>query len=138
MGTLPPIVRPKGIDDVPVLAVTLWGREGTSGVDLERVAHAMESELKRGPGTREVQTIGGPGRTVQVTLQPERLRERGVDVLRLKQTLAAANQAMPAGNVIDAAGSGPTRSAWVRVMRLSGAVPRASSVRMMALPTMPR
>ena len=110
LGTLPPIVRPKGIDDVPVLAVTLWGREGTSGVDLERVAHAMESELKRVPGTREVQTIGGPGRTVQVTLQPERLRERGVDVLRLKQTLAAANQAMPAGNVIDAAGSGPTRS----------------------------
>ena len=110
LGTLPPIVRPKGIDDVPVLAVTLWGREGTSGVDLERVAHAMESELKRVPGTREVQTIGGPGRTVQVTLQPEKLRERGVDVLRLKQTLAAANQAMPAGTVIDAAGSGPTRS----------------------------
>ncbi|HSQ73703.1 MAG TPA: efflux RND transporter permease subunit, partial [Rubrivivax sp.] len=110
LGTLPPIVRPKGIDDVPVLAVTLWGREGTSGVELERVAHAMESELKRVPGTREVQTIGGPGRTVQVTLQPEKLRERGVDVLRLKQTLAAANQAMPAGTVIDDAGAGPTRS----------------------------
>ncbi|MDP1648696.1 MAG: efflux RND transporter permease subunit [Rubrivivax sp.] len=106
LGTLPPIVRPKGIDDVPVLAVTLWSRDRTSGVELERVAHAMESELKRVPGTREVQTIGGPGRTLQVTLQPERLRERGVDLLRLKQTLAAANQAMPAGTVIDDTGAG--------------------------------
>jgi multidrug efflux pump subunit AcrB len=110
LGTLPPIVRPKGIDDVPVLAVTLWSRDAASASELERVAHAVESELKRVPGTREVQTIGGPGRTVQVTLQPERLRERGIDLLRLKQTLAAANQAMPAGTVIDDAGSGPTRS----------------------------
>ena len=79
-------------------------------VELERVAHAMEAELKRVPGTREVQTIGGPGRAVQVTLEPERLRERGIDLLRLKQTLAAANQAMPAGTVIDDAGAGATRS----------------------------
>ncbi|HSQ72379.1 MAG TPA: efflux RND transporter permease subunit, partial [Rubrivivax sp.] len=110
LGTLPPIVRPKGIDDVPVLAVTLWSRDATSASELEQVAHAMESELKRVPGTREVQTIGGPGRTVQVTLQPERLRERGIDLLRLKQTLAAANQAMPAGTVIDEAVPGSTRS----------------------------
>ena len=79
-------------------------RRAPARSELERVAHAMEAELKRVPGTREVQTIGGPGRAVQVTLQPERLRERGVDVLRLKQTLAAANQAMPAGTVIDDAG----------------------------------
>ena len=39
LGTLPPIVKPKGIDDVPVLAVTLWSRDGTSGAELERVAH---------------------------------------------------------------------------------------------------
>jgi multidrug efflux pump subunit AcrB len=111
LGTLPPIVRPKGIDDVPVLAVTLWSRDATSASELERVAHAMEAELKRVPGTREVQTIGGPGRILQVTLQPERLRERGIDLLRLKQTLAAANQAMPAGTVIDdAGGAGATRS----------------------------
>ena len=104
LGTLPPIVRPKGIDDVPVLAVTLWARDGTSASELERVAHAMEAEIKGVPGTREVQTIGGPGRTVMVTLQPERLRERGIDLLRLKQTLAAANQGLAAGSVIDDAG----------------------------------
>jgi multidrug efflux pump subunit AcrB len=101
LGTLTPIVKPKGIDDVPVLAVTLWGRDATAAVELERVAHAMEAELKRVPGAREVQTIGGPGRVVQVTLQPARLRERGIDVLRLRQALAGANLGMPAGAVID-------------------------------------
>jgi multidrug efflux pump subunit AcrB len=100
LGTLTPIVRPKGIDDVPVLAVTLWGEDGRSGEELERVAHAIEAELKRVPGSREVQTIGGPGRIVQVRLDPSRLRERNVDVLQLARTLQAANFAMPAGHVI--------------------------------------
>ncbi len=27
LGTLTPIVKPKGIDDVPVLAVTLWSKD---------------------------------------------------------------------------------------------------------------
>ncbi|TCO97705.1 efflux RND transporter permease subunit [Rubrivivax gelatinosus] len=108
LGTLTPIVKPKGIDDVPVLALTLWSRDDRAAADLERVAHALEAELKRVPGAREVQTIGGPGRVVQVTLQPARLRERGVDILRLKQTLAAANQGMPAGSVIDERGGALT------------------------------
>ncbi len=101
LGTLPPIVKPKGIDDVPVLAVTLWSRDAASARELEPVAHTLEAELKRVPGAREVQTIGGPGRAVQVTLQPARLRERGIDLLRLKQTLAAANLGMPSGAVME-------------------------------------
>ncbi|MBL8313986.1 MAG: efflux RND transporter permease subunit [Rubrivivax sp.] len=106
LGTLAPIVKPKGIDDVPVLAVTLWSKEETSAAELEHVAHAMESELKAVPGTREVATIGGPGQTVQVALLPNRLRERGVDVLRLQQTLAAASQGMPSGTVLETGGPG--------------------------------
>jgi len=105
LGVLPPVVKPKGIDDVPVLAVTLWAREGTPAAELERVAHTMEAELKRVPGAREVQTIGGPGRAVNVWLDPGRLRERGIDISRLQATLAAANQSMPAGAVLDEQGS---------------------------------
>ncbi len=106
LGTLTPVVKPKGIDDVPVFAVTLWGRDAASGLELERIAHSMEAELKRVAGVREVATLGGPGRAVQVTLDPSRLRERGVDLLRLKQTLAAANQGMPSGVVANAEGAG--------------------------------
>ncbi|TXT40833.1 MAG: acriflavin resistance protein [Comamonadaceae bacterium] len=102
LGTLTPIVKPKGIDDVPVLAVTLWSKEALPAEELERVAHTVEAELKRVPGTREVQTIGGPERAVHVWLDPVRLRERGVDVLSLKATLAAANASMPSGAVLDA------------------------------------
>jgi multidrug efflux pump subunit AcrB len=101
LGVLPPVVRPKGIDDVPVLAVTLWARDGTSGAELERVAHTLEAELKRVDGAREVQTIGGPGRAVNVWLDAGRLRDRGIDIARLQATLAAANQAMPSGAVLD-------------------------------------
>ena len=102
LGTLTPIVKPKGIDDVPVLGVTLWARDARAAVEIERVAHALEAELKRVPGSREVQTLGGPGRAVMVELDPSRLRARGVDLLRLKSTLAAANLGMPAGSVIEA------------------------------------
>jgi multidrug efflux pump subunit AcrB len=101
LGTLAPIVKPKGIDDVPVLAVTLWSKDGAPAQELERVAHELETELKRVPGTREVDTLGGPGRAVQVSLDPTRLRARGIDVLTLRQTLAAANFGMPAGAVLD-------------------------------------
>ncbi len=97
LGTLAPIVRPKGIDDVPVLAVTLWRRDATSAVELERIAHALEAELERVPGAREVQTIGGPGRVVSVALEPVRLRERGLDLAQLRKALAGANLGMPAG-----------------------------------------
>jgi multidrug efflux pump subunit AcrB len=105
LGTLTPIVKPKGIDDVPVLGVTLWSRDAASGSELERVAHAVESEIKAVAGTREVQTIGSPGRAVYVWLDPVRLRERGVDVLALRQALAASNAAMPSGSVLDASGA---------------------------------
>ncbi len=107
VGTLTPIVRPKGIDDVPVLAVTLWSRDALAANDLERVASSVETELKRVAGTREVQTIGGPGRAVHVWLDPTRLRARGVDLQSLKQILAAANFGMPSGAVLDTAGAAP-------------------------------
>ncbi|MCL4182983.1 MAG: efflux RND transporter permease subunit, partial [Burkholderiaceae bacterium] len=106
LGTLTPIVRPKGIDDVPVFAVTLWQRDAAPAADLERVAHAIEVELKRVPGAREVQTIGGPGRAVNVALEPTRLRERGLDIVQLRQVLAAANLGMPAGSVVDPSSGG--------------------------------
>jgi multidrug efflux pump subunit AcrB len=103
LGVLTPIVKPKGIDDVPVLAATLWTKDAASALDLERVAHSVESELKRVPGTREVVTIGGPGRAVHVWLEPNRLRERGVSVQALHGAIAAANQAMPSGSVANPA-----------------------------------
>ncbi|MFO1218491.1 MAG: efflux RND transporter permease subunit [Burkholderiaceae bacterium] len=104
LGALAPIVKPKGIDDVPILAVTLWRRDASSALDLQAVAHTLETELKRVAGTREVQTIGAPGRVLQVALDPARLRERGVDVTRLRGAITAANLGMPSGSVLEPTG----------------------------------
>ena len=104
LGTLTPIVKPKGIDDVPVLGITLWSPEAASAHELERVALTLETELKQVQGAREVQTIGGPGRVVQVAIDPTRLRERGIDLLGLQATLAAANFGMPSGAVLQPSG----------------------------------
>jgi len=95
-----PIVKPKGIDDVPIVTLTLWTPDSTRGAfDLERVAHALEAELKRVPGTREVTTIGGPGRAVRVLLDPERLAAFKLAATDIRQALAVANTAMPSGTL---------------------------------------
>src|SRR5512140_3601594 len=59
LGVLAPIVKPKGIDDVPVVALTLWSKDAQAAVELEAVAHTLEAEFKAVPGVREVQTLGG-------------------------------------------------------------------------------
>ena len=56
--------------------------------DLERVAHSIEAELKRVPGTREVDTIGGPGRAVLVEIDPARMASAGVTVPDLRASAA--------------------------------------------------
>ena len=53
LGVGQPIVKPKGIDDVPIVTATLWTRDPEAGsYELGQVAHAIESELKRVPGTQ--------------------------------------------------------------------------------------
>ena len=95
-----PLVKPKGIDDVPIVALTLWSKDpAQSAYDLERIAHALETELKRVPGTREVSTIGGPGRVVQVLLDGERMSAYGLGAADLRRMLIAANTAQPAGTL---------------------------------------
>ena len=48
IGIGEPVVKPKGIDDVPVVTLTLWREDAEGGAfELERVAHAAEVEIKR-------------------------------------------------------------------------------------------
>ena len=58
LGILPPLVKPKGIDDVPIVTATLWTEDPDRGThDLLKVAHALEAEIKRVSGTRDVYTL---------------------------------------------------------------------------------
>ena len=91
-GVGQPLIKPKGIDDVPVMALTLWSDDPDTGVEqLSAVARTLETELKRVPGTRDVYAIGAPDRVVAVTLDPTRLAAFGLSVGEVAQALQAAN-----------------------------------------------
>jgi multidrug efflux pump subunit AcrB len=76
VGILPPIVKPKGIDDVPIVSATLWTDDPERGTsELLKVAHTLEAEIKRVPGTRDVYTIGA-GHRARRTRSTARCRIR--------------------------------------------------------------
>ncbi len=92
VGVGQPIVKPKGIDDVPIVTVTLWAEdESTGALELGQVAHALESELKRVPGTRDIYTIGAADNVVAVDLDPQALASHGLDPRDLRLALQSAN-----------------------------------------------
>ena len=105
LGVGQPIIKPKGIDDVPVMALTLWTDDAQRGPrELAEVAHTLETELKRIPGTRDVFTIGAPERAVMVELDATRLASHGLAVEDLAGALQAANLARQAGQRVGADG----------------------------------
>ncbi len=100
LGALEPVVKPKGIDDVPIVALTLHStRDEVTAADLQRVAHELETEIKRVAGTREVSTLGGPGNVVRVTLDPEAMNAHHVTVTDIERALRAANTSLPSGQL---------------------------------------
>ncbi|MFA9419297.1 MAG: efflux RND transporter permease subunit [Gammaproteobacteria bacterium] len=101
MGVGQPIIKPKGIDDVPMVAVTLWTEdENRAGYDLLQVAHATEAELKRIKGTRDIYTIGGLKQAVRILLDPQKLAGYNIDLNQINQSLSTANISRDAGFMV--------------------------------------
>ncbi len=100
LGVGDPIIKPMGIDDVPMVTLTLWTADPQRGAfDLERVAHAAEIELKRVAGTRDVYTIGGPRHVVRVLMDPELMASYGIAAQDVAGALQLANASQPAGTL---------------------------------------
>lgn len=97
-GASRPLIKPRSIDDVPVLGVTLWSRTH-DGHELRRLAAEVQASIKQVRDVSEVTLIGGERRQVRVTLDPVRLSARGVDPLRVAAALQAANSRLPAGTL---------------------------------------
>lgn len=103
LGVGEPIVKPKGIDDVPILTATLYAKNPQQGAfDLERVAHTLEAEIKHVPGTREVNTLGAPGRAINILLDPARMAAANITLADLRRVLQSANVGAPLGNTFQA------------------------------------
>ncbi|MCK5639677.1 MAG: efflux RND transporter permease subunit, partial [Gammaproteobacteria bacterium] len=101
LGVAQPIIKPKGIDDVPIVSLTLWSEDPAVGAhELQQVGYAIETELKRVKGTRDIYTIGGPDQVVHVLLDPVSLAGYGIALTDLRQALQMRNTTRPAGKLV--------------------------------------
>lgn len=98
-----PVVKPKGIDDVPIVALSFWSKdENRSAYDMQQIARAAEIEFKRIPGTRDVQTLGGPDHVLRVSINPERLNAYGLTPQEVANVLQVANTQKNTGKLLAA------------------------------------
>lgn len=88
VGVGEPIIKPKGIEDVPIVTITLADKSDRfDQQQLTQVAHGLETELKRIPGTRDIYTIGGQNTIVDVRLDPAKMNGFGITLNQLNQSL---------------------------------------------------
>ncbi|MGH9680139.1 MAG: efflux RND transporter permease subunit, partial [Candidatus Acidiferrales bacterium] len=95
-GVSQPLIKPRSIDDVPILALTLWGKN-YDGYQLRRVAEELDHSLKQLDDVSETTIIGGQPRKLRVILDTERLAAYGLTPGAIVTQLRAANLRGQAG-----------------------------------------
>lgn len=102
LGVGMPLIKPKGIDDVPIVSLTLWTEDKSRGAyELTQVAHAIEAELKRVPGTRNIYTVGATKNVVHVLLDSAKLAGYNISLDDLRNSLKASDIASNATSLVD-------------------------------------
>jgi multidrug efflux pump subunit AcrB len=97
-GASRPLIKARSIDDVPVLALTLWSRRYDHAA-LRKVAAELADAVKQVKDVSEVTLIGGARREVRVLLDPAALASRNLSVLGVADAVQGANQRLPAGTI---------------------------------------
>ena len=95
-GASPPLVKPRSIDDVPILALTLWSKR-YGDFELRRIAAQVHDIIKQTPDVSAVALIGGQRREVRVTLDQAKLAAYSLGPLQVTQALGLSNQRVPSG-----------------------------------------
>src|SRR4051812_32374824 len=89
-GVIGPLVKPRSIDDVPILAVTVWSAH--YGDDqLRSLAVQLRDAISEVNDVSEVTVIGGRPRQVRVDVDPARLSAYDLDPLLVREAIARAN-----------------------------------------------
>ncbi|OIN99753.1 MAG: hypothetical protein AUJ51_12195 [Elusimicrobia bacterium CG1_02_56_21] len=91
------IIKYRAIDDVPVLALTLWG-EGKNDYELRRAAARIRTELNAVPNVSETRIIGGHKRQFIVHFHPAALARHRLTPPMLAGIIKMSNAKMPAGH----------------------------------------
>ena len=97
-GVSQPLVKPRSIDEVPILGLTFWSSE-YDGYMLRRIAAEVEDAVKKIDDVSQTQLIGGLRRQLRVELSLDRLAAYGVALGTVLQALQGANQELPAGRL---------------------------------------
>ncbi|CCQ75184.1 efflux RND transporter permease subunit [Magnetospira sp. QH-2] len=89
-GVSQPMVKPKGVDDVPVVTLTLWSHEVDEAA-LRLLGLDVMQRLKEVPNTSQSFIVGGRSEAIKVEVYPERLSGFGIGLDQLAQTVTSAN-----------------------------------------------
>jgi multidrug efflux pump subunit AcrB/nucleotide-binding universal stress UspA family protein len=95
-GASEPLVKPRSIDDVPILALTL----SSSTYDhftLRRIAAQITDQIKEIDDVSEVKIIGGQRRQVRVLLDDMRMSSRNIAPASILPMLEQSNRQLPSG-----------------------------------------
>jgi multidrug efflux pump subunit AcrB len=95
-GAKPALMKPKGIDDVPVVALTLWSEELDDST-LRALATTLAQKLKQIPNTGNSFISGGRARELRIDVTPERLVGYGLSMGQIAQTVQGFNSEKTVG-----------------------------------------
>jgi multidrug efflux pump subunit AcrB len=96
-GVSRPIIKVRSIDDVPILSMTLWGKNYDS-YRLRQIAGELEHTVKQTEDVSETHIIGGQPRTVRVVLDTNKLAAYHLTPGAIVHQLQAANVRTQAGS----------------------------------------
>ncbi len=97
-GALQPMVKARSIDDVPILALTLWS-ERYDHYQLRRIADELDNQVKSIRDLSDTHVIGGLRRQVRVLLDPQKMAAYNVSPLSIYQFAQQANSNLPSGSL---------------------------------------
>ncbi len=89
-GVAMPLVKPKGIDDVPVVTITLWS-DAVDDANLRSLATDVLQRLKGVADTGQGFIVGGRTRQVRIEVLPERLAGYGISLDQVASSIKSAN-----------------------------------------------
>lgn len=97
-GATPPLVKPRSIDDVPILALTL-SSANYDHFTLRRVAAQITDQIKEINDVSEVKIIGGQRRQVRVLLDEAKMSSRNIAPAAIIPVLQQTNQLITSGAI---------------------------------------
>lgn len=95
-GASMPLIKSKSIDDVPVVALTVWSKT-YDDYQLRRVAMELAAEIKKIDHVAETQLIGGRSRQIRVILDKSKMAAHHVDPLMITGQIQYANKQSASG-----------------------------------------